>query len=122
MAKKKTTKKTTSKKAQPKKTAKPADAASKKDEKPKEPRPNRVFAIRVTDEELAAIHEASGPRNATRFIRAVGAASVDAAGPAARPVGHGARGPLVVLDVSREATPGRFLRGCSWTRESPHRA
>ena len=34
----------------------------------------RVFAIRVTDDELAAIHKAAGPRNATRFIRQVAAA------------------------------------------------
>ena len=42
--------------------------------KPKVEKPNRVFAIRVTDAELAAIHKAAGPRNATRFIRAVAAA------------------------------------------------
>ncbi len=35
---------------------------------------NRVFAIRVTDAELAAIHKAAGPRNATRFVRAIAAA------------------------------------------------
>jgi len=35
---------------------------------------HRVFAIRVTDAELAAIHKAAGPRNATRMIRAVTAA------------------------------------------------
>ena len=55
--------------------AKPA----KKAKAPKEPKPQaeklgRVFAIRVTDDELAAIHRASGPRNATRFIRQVAAA------------------------------------------------
>ena len=40
----------------------------------KGPKAGRVFAIRVTDEELAAIHKAAGPRNATRFIRAAAAA------------------------------------------------
>ena len=34
----------------------------------------RVFAIRISDAELAAIHKAAGPRNATRFMRAVAAA------------------------------------------------
>ena len=61
--KKTTTKtKTTTKKATPKKASAGAD------------RPGRVFAIRVTDKELAAIHKAAGPRNATRFVRAVAAA------------------------------------------------
>ncbi len=46
----------------------------KKERAPKEDQPNRVFAIRVTDQELEAIHRAAGPRNATRFIRAVAAA------------------------------------------------
>jgi hypothetical protein len=46
----------------------------KKEKAPEEPVPNRVFAIRVTDAELEAIHKASGPRNATRFVRAVAAA------------------------------------------------
>ena len=55
----------------------------KKAKAPKEPKakrekvPNdatRVFAIRVTDAELEAIHKAAGPRNATRFVRAVAAA------------------------------------------------
>ena len=59
-------------------TAKPAKVTkqrkSKKERKPKEPAPNRVFAIRVTDAELEAIHRASGPRNATRFVRSVAAA------------------------------------------------
>ena len=79
------TKKTTEKKTSPKRATKPKTApatakkatpkpAPKKTKSPKEPKPKRVFAIRVTDEELAAIHRASGPRNATRFIRAVAAA------------------------------------------------
>lgn len=38
------------------------------------PTPDRVFAIRITTPELDAIHRASGPRNATKFIRAVAAA------------------------------------------------
>ena len=53
---------------------KPKAAKPTKHKKEKGPKPNRVFAIRVTDEELAAIHKAAGPRNATRFIRAVAAA------------------------------------------------
>ena len=64
--------------AQAKKTAKATKVAKqprvKKAKEPKGPVPNRVFAIRVTDEELDAIHRASGPRNATRLIRAVAAA------------------------------------------------
>ena len=61
---KKTTTRTkaAAKKATPKKASAGAD------------RPSRVFAIRVTDKELAAIHKAAGPRNATRFVRAVAAA------------------------------------------------
>jgi len=53
---------------------------TKSTKKTKAPRPkkekeaNRVFAIRVTDQELEAIHRAAGPRNATRFIRQVAAA------------------------------------------------
>jgi uncharacterized protein (DUF4415 family) len=47
---------------------------AKKAKPPKEPQPGRVFAFRLTDEELAAIHKAAGPRNATRSIRAVAAA------------------------------------------------
>lgn len=60
------------KKASKTKAAKPA-----KEPKPKKetgPKPNRTFAIRITDEELAAIHKAAGPRNSTRFIRQVAAA------------------------------------------------
>jgi outer membrane biosynthesis protein TonB len=73
VSKKKTTKPKTAKTAKPK--AKPPKAAKPKKEKtPKEPVPGRVFAIRVTDAELEAIHKASGPRNATRFIRLVAAA------------------------------------------------
>ena len=63
-------KKTTRKKAAAKKTT-PKKASAKAD------RPGRVFAIRVTDKELAAIHKAAGPRNATRFVRAVAAAFAD---------------------------------------------
>ncbi len=62
MAKKTTKKKAAAKKPTPKK----APAAAQ--------RPQRVFAIRVTDKELTAIHKAAGPRNATRFVRAVAAA------------------------------------------------
>ncbi len=64
--------KTTKTKAAKTKTTKPAKP--KKEKAPKEPVPGRVFAIRLTDAELGAIHKASGPRNATRFIRAVAAA------------------------------------------------
>lgn len=64
-----TTKKTASKKARTK-VSKPAARKAV----PKTERPNRVFAIRVTDAELAAIHKAAGVRNATRFMRAVAAA------------------------------------------------
>ena len=59
------------------KSVKKGKAAAAKEPKPKRegpPKGNRVFAIRVTDAELAAIHRAAGPRNATRFIRQVAAA------------------------------------------------
>ena len=46
----------------------------KKDDAPKAEKPSRVFAIRISDAELDAIHKAAGPRNATKFIRAVVAA------------------------------------------------
>ena len=70
---KKTTKPTQAKKGA--KAAKPAkQPKAKKERPPREPVGNRVFAIRVTDDELAAIHKAAGPRNATRFIRSVAAA------------------------------------------------
>ena len=71
------TKKTTSKqKAATRKVAAKTTAAKATAGKTaaKADKPNRVFAIRVTDDELAAIHEAAGPRNATRFIRATAAA------------------------------------------------
>lgn len=56
-----------------KRTAKPSKAPKPKKEKaPKEA--TRTFAIRISDEELAAIHKAAGPRNAARFIRQVAAA------------------------------------------------
>ena len=78
MAKKKRTKK--------KKTAARA-AAEPKAKREKAPREaNRVFAIRVTDAELAAIHKAAGPRNATRFMRAVAAAFASEDEPAFRAV------------------------------------
>jgi len=64
--KKKATKKTTTRRT---KAATPKKATPKKADEA-----NRVFAIRVTDAELAAIHKAAGPRNATRFIRATAAA------------------------------------------------
>ena len=57
---------TTKKKTTAKKTATRSN--------PKTERPARVFAIRVTDAELDAIHAAAGPRNASRFIRRVAAA------------------------------------------------
>ncbi len=59
--KKKATKKTTTRKTKASTPKKASEA-------------NRVFAIRVTDAELAAIHKAAGPRNATRFVRAIAAA------------------------------------------------
>ena len=68
MAKKTIRKKTTTTKKAPTKKPTPKKASTGDD------RPSRVFAIRVTDKELAAIHRAAGPRNATRFVRAVAAA------------------------------------------------
>ena len=65
-----------SKKAKPAKTAK-SKAAKAKAPKPKResgPKPDRTFAIRITGDELEAIHKAAGPRNATRFVRSVAAA------------------------------------------------
>jgi outer membrane biosynthesis protein TonB len=66
-------------KATPKVKSTPKVKAAKapKEKKPKKetgPKPNRTFAIRITDDELAAIHKAAGPRNATRLVRAVVAA------------------------------------------------
>ncbi len=64
-------------KREPKAAADAAPTRKKREQKSKQdtgPKPNRVFAIRVTDDELAAIHRASGPRNATRLIRTVAAA------------------------------------------------
>jgi len=76
MPSKKTAKKKTdgkpSKKAQTPKAAKLAKAPKAKKETG--PKPSRTFAIRITDAELAAIHKAAGPRNATRLVRAVVAA------------------------------------------------
>jgi len=57
-----------------KKTKLAKEPKAKPERQPKEAQPKRVFAIRVTDEELEAIHRAAGPRNATRFIRHVAAA------------------------------------------------
>ena len=65
-----TKKKTATKKASTKKTA--TKNASKSMQT------MRTFAIRVTTEELEAIHKASGPRNASRFMRAVAAAFANA--------------------------------------------
>lgn len=62
------------KKAVKAKIAKAKKEKPPKEKKPKAEKPGRVFAIRVTDEELAAIHKAAGPRNATRLVRAVVAA------------------------------------------------
>ena len=59
-----------SRKAKARKPNKPSKPTREK--KPKDA--TRVFAMRVTDAELAAIHKAAGPRNATRFIRQVAAA------------------------------------------------
>ena len=80
MPEKKTDAKAPKKSRPAKAPAKKATRAAKAAKQPKKttefagPKPNRVFAIRVTDAELAAIHRASGPRNATRLIRAVAAA------------------------------------------------
>ena len=52
----------------------PKEPKPKREKAPKEPKPGRVFAFRLTDDELAAIHRTAGPRNATRFIRVVAAA------------------------------------------------
>lgn len=68
--------KKTTKKAAPKtkaETAPESKAVKPKPEK-KEKLPMRTFAIRITDAELAAIHKAAGPRNATKHMRAVAAA------------------------------------------------
>ena len=65
-------KKTTTKKQTPAAKKPAAKVKAKTADKAK-----RVFAIRVTDAELAAIHKAAGPRNATRFVRAVAAAFAD---------------------------------------------
>jgi hypothetical protein len=69
-----TKKKGTTKKAATSRGRKAPATKAKKASGPKAEKPNRVFAIRVTDAELAAIHKAAGPRNATRFVRAVAAA------------------------------------------------
>ena len=72
-----TKKNSTAKKTATAKTKSAPAAKAKKatrQPKPKAEKPGRVFAIRVTDDELAAIHKTAGPRNATRFVRAVAAA------------------------------------------------
>ena len=51
-----------------------AKAATAKEKAPKGPKPNRTFAVRITDTELDSLHKAAGPRNAARFARAVLAA------------------------------------------------
>jgi len=71
--------KTPKAKATPKAKSTPKVKAAKapKESKAKKetgPKPNRTFAIRITDSELDAIHKAAGPRNATRLVRAVVAA------------------------------------------------
>ena len=67
MAEKKTEK--TVKATKPKK----AEAKAKREKAPKEPLV--VFAIRLTEPERKAIHDAAGPRNATQFVRAVALAA-----------------------------------------------
>ena len=78
-----TTVATKKKTAKPSKTQRVAKAAktkttkqpkAKKEKTSKGPRPERTFAIRITDTELEAIHRASGARNATRCSRLVDAA------------------------------------------------
>ena len=90
-ATKATSKKAAAKKATPKVAKPPKEKAAKQSDKDTGPKPNRVFAIRVTDDELAAIHRAAGPRNATRFIRAVAAAFASEDDAAFRAVVKGAR-------------------------------
>ena len=67
-----TKKKATTAKNESAKKVKTAEPKPKREKKPNDA--NRVFAIRVSDAELAAIHKASGPRNASRLARAVMAA------------------------------------------------
>ena len=62
-----------------KKTAKKAAAKtdSKAPKAPREKKPKEelvVFAIRLTPAERDAIHKASGPRNATQFVRRIAVA------------------------------------------------
>jgi hypothetical protein len=68
------TKKAKAERKSAKKTKAAKEPKPKKERKPKEDQPKRVFAFRLHDEELAAIHRTAGPRNASRFIRAVAAA------------------------------------------------
>jgi hypothetical protein len=61
----------------------PKKARSSEAPAPKEtgPKPDRTFAVRITTDELAAIHKAAGPRGATRLARqllaAFAAGSID---------------------------------------------
>ena len=67
------------------KTAKPADAKPTSEAKvAKEPKPKKdkapkdplvVFAIRLTEAERTAIHQAAGPRNDTQSVRSVALAA-----------------------------------------------
>lgn len=54
-------------------TVKKAETTPKKEKAPKEDLV--VFAIRLTEPERKAIHDAAGPRNATQFVRAVALAA-----------------------------------------------
>lgn len=51
-------------------------ASEPKSKKEKGPKPERTFAIRISTQELDAIHRASGARNAARFVRALTVAFV----------------------------------------------
>jgi len=62
----------TTKKAAAKAT--PEAKAAKPPREKKEKVALRTFAIRITDAELAAIHKAAGPRNATKYMTLVAAA------------------------------------------------
>lgn len=60
-------------------TDKPKSARTRKPKADKAPKDELVvFAIRLTQAERDAIHEASGPRNATQFVRRVAAAFANA--------------------------------------------
>jgi len=81
------TKKAAKAKAAPKAKSAPKAKVAKAPKEPKAkkdgpPPGNRTFAVRITDQELAAIHKAAGPRGASRLARhvlaAFAAADVDA--------------------------------------------